>query len=58
MAAKCSLLVTLIDGLVPTEFINILWAGLGGSVGCSFRLETRKSWVQPPPRSATFFCGD
>ena len=24
--------------------------GLGGSVGCAFRLETRRSWVQPPPR--------
>ena len=33
-------------------------AGLGGSVGCAVRLETRRSWVQPPPRSATFFHGD
>ena len=32
--------------------------GLGGSVGCTVRLETRRSWVQPPPRSATFFRGD
>ena len=32
--------------------------GLGGSVGCAVRLETRKSRVQPPPRSATFFRGD
>ena len=32
-------------------------AGLGGSVGCAVRLETR-SRVQPPPRSATFFRGD
>ena len=23
--------------------------GLGGSFGCAFRLETRKSWVQPSP---------
>ena len=30
-------------------------AGLGGSVGCAVRLETRRSRVQPPPRSATFF---
>ena len=30
-------------------------AGLGGSVGCAVRLETRRLWVQPPPRSATFF---
>ena len=32
-------------------------AGLGGSVGCAVRLETRRSRVQPPPRSATFFRG-
>ena len=37
--------------LIPT-------AGLGGSVGCVVRLETRRSRVQPPPRSATFFRGD
>ena len=30
-------------------------AGLGGSVGWAVRLETRRSRVQPPPRSATFF---
>ena len=34
------------------------FVGLGGSVGCAVRLETRRSRVQPPPRSATFFCGD
>ena len=33
-------------------------AGLGGSVGCAVRLETTRSRVQPPPRSATFFRGD
>ena len=33
-------------------------AGLGGSVGCAVRLETRRSRVQLPPRSATFFRGD
>ena len=33
-------------------------AGLGGSVGCAVRLETRRSRVQPPPRSATFFRRD
>ena len=33
-------------------------AGLDGSVGCALRLETRRSRVQPPPRSATFFHGD
>ena len=26
--------------------------------GCAVRLETRRSGVQPPPRSATFFRGD
>ena len=35
-----------------------LSAGLGGPVGCALRLETRRSRVQPPPRSATFFRGD
>ena len=33
-------------------------AGLSGSVGCAVRLETRRSRVQPLPRSATFFRGD
>ena len=33
-------------------------AGLGGSVGCAVRLETRRSCVQPPLRSTTFFRGD
>ena len=33
-------------------------SSLGGSVGCAVRLETRRSRVQPPPRSATFFRGD
>ena len=32
--------------------------GLGGSVGCAVRPETRRSRVQPPPKSATFFRGD
>ena len=36
----------------------IFHPGLGGSVGCAVRLETRRSRVQPPPRSATFFRGD
>ena len=44
-------------------FLNtICWekysVSLGGSVGCAVRLETRRSRVQPPPRSATFFHGD
>ena len=33
-------------------------AGLGGSVGCAIRLETRRSRVQPLPWSATFFRRD
>ena len=33
-------------------------AGLGCSVGCAVRLETRRSRVQPQLRSATFFRGD
>ena len=37
---------------------DIHCVGLGGSVGCAVRLETRRSRVQPPPRSATFFRGD
>ena len=32
-------------------------AGLGGSIGCAVRLKTRRSQVQPPPRTATFFRG-
>ena len=40
------------------ELPHRLSAGLGGSVGCAVRLETRRSRVQPPPRSATFFRGD
>ena len=34
------------------------YAGLGGSFGCAVQLETRRSRVQPQPRSATFFRGD
>ena len=41
---------------VPTLFANV--AGLGGSVGCAVRLKTRRSRVQSPLRSATFFRGD
>ena len=33
----------------------LLLASLGGSFGCAVRLETRRSRVQPPSRSATFF---
>ena len=40
------------------KFETVLSTGLSGSVGCTVRLETRRSWVQPPPRSATFFRGD
>ena len=45
--------------IMPTyRRISYLPAGLGGSFGCAVRLETRRSRVQPPPRSATFFRGD
>ena len=52
-----------VDRVASTENVSIplhreACAGLGGSVGCTVRLETRRSRVQPPPRSATFFCGD
>ena len=42
--------------LDPGHQINIFLLhknSLGGSVGCAIRLETRRSRVQPPPRSAT-----
>ena len=44
--------------LAYMPYLLIKLAGLGGSVGCAVRLETRRSRVQPPPRSATFFRGD
>ena len=40
------------------RLLTLSLAGVGGSVGCAVRLETRRSRVQPPPRSATFFLGD
>ena len=40
--------------VLSPQLINV-GAGLGGSVGCAVRLETRRLRVQPPPRSATFF---
>ena len=52
------------------EYSSVIWdphlqkdidkseAGLGGTVGCAIRLETRRLRVQPLLRSATFFCGD
>ena len=46
-----------LDGQILAE-LNMKKAGLGGSVGRAVRLETRRSRVQPPPRSATFFRGD
>ena len=45
-------------GRKETRVSLLAIAGLGGSVGCAVRLETRRSRVQPPPRSATFFRGD
>ena len=50
-----------IDHLIPCGgylISSAYSAGPGGSFGCALRLETRRSGVQPPPRSATFFRGD
>ena len=46
-----------VKGMIHMKFKDLI-AGLGGSVGCAVRLETRRSRVQSPPRSATFFRGD
>ena len=45
-----------VKSFLASENVKVL--NLGGSVGCAVRLETRRSRVQPPPRSATFFSGD
>ena len=66
-SSSLDLVVTMSCGLtlqicliIALSFCCRLWrfASLGGSVGCPIWLETRRSQVQPPPRSATFFCGD
>ena len=44
--------------LLPAMIHDLEDLHAGGSVGCAVRLETRRSRVQPPPRSATFFRGD
>ena len=54
--SKCRLLK--IVPRVLTVKLSEYVAGLGGSVGCAVRLETRRSPVQLPLRSATFFHGD
>ena len=56
-ARHCShtLSETLIRPRILLPFIET--HGLGGSVGCAVRLETRRSRVQPPS-SVTFFRGD
>ena len=55
-------ILCLLSACVYISFHKVLiqsWlAGLGSSVGCAVRLETRRSRVQPPPISATFFRGD
>ena len=57
--------IQIVTGTFKVKAVNCLlgrwftWmSSLGGSVGCAVRLETRRSRVQPPPRSATFFRGD
>ena len=45
--------ITLLD-----EWRTVQYASLGGSFGCAVQLKTRRSQVQPLPRSATFFHGD
>ena len=51
-----------IQSLVQTPWyllkLSSINTSLGGSVGCAVLLETRRSRVQTPPRSATFFHGD
>ena len=39
-------------------FYSLPLASLGDSVGYAVQLKTRRSRIQPPPRSATFFRGD
>ena len=51
-------LIQVENKLVYSIYMANCEADLGGSVGCAVRLETRRSRVQPPPRSATFFRGD
>ena len=41
-----------------SENLFFFFTGLGGSFGCAVLLETRRSRVQTPLRSATFFRGD
>ena len=54
----CSLVIRRLWVQSSTGQQDSFMEGLGGSVGCAVRLETRRSRVQPPPRSATFFRGD
>ena len=42
----------------PTDIGLLLGKACYPCSGCAVRLETRRSRVQPPPRSATFFRGD
>ena len=39
-------------------YFSYIKGDFGGSVGCAVQLETRRSRVQPLPRSATCFRGD
>ena len=48
----------LLNDLSSQNMFTHIGASLGGSVGCAVQLETRRSRVQPPLMSATFFRGD
>ena len=57
---KAVLTYKALNNMAPEYITKLLttMTGLGGTVGCAVRLETRRSRVQSPPRSATNFGGD
>ena len=58
VALRTEIAIKMVTINTNQTLLTLKWAGLSGSVGCAVRLETRRSRVQLPPRSATFFCGD
>ena len=44
---KCRLLIFFYTSTISTTTTTLSLAGLGGSVGCAVRLESRRSRVQP-----------